>query len=224
MMRTITRIFGWISFSVMAASIASALAVAVTKRRIVVEDPEADEIHLVAALEPMRYVARSTAFRGGSVEAWYGGGIIDLRNATLDPAGARLTVRTLFGGFELAIPDSWRVIATVRGIGGVGDNRPHKELTKDAPTLTIEGTALFGGIGITSVITDEEERSIGEAIARTERGRRRVAQLVERAKVEATARSGQGRTDGAGTESPELPEVPEVEPGPVVPEATQPAA
>jgi hypothetical protein len=223
-MRTITRIFGWVITSVVVASVASALAVAATKRRIVVEDPEANEIHLVAALEPIRYVSRSTAFRGGSVEAWYGGGIVDLRHAELDPAGARLTIRTVFGGFEVAVPEEWRVVATVQGIGGVGDNRPHVERAKDAPTLTIDGTALFGGIGIVSVVTEDEERSIGEAIVRSERGRRRMAELVARARTNTatwTTRPG-GAPDVAGEAPRDAAPIPEEDAGSVASEVTKP--
>ena len=53
-----------------------------------------------------------------------GGGEIDLRGATLDPAGARLTVQVLLGGGQLIVPDDWHVDLQVTSIlGGVGDAR-----------------------------------------------------------------------------------------------------
>jgi hypothetical protein len=39
----------------------------------------------------------------------------------------------------------------------VGDGRPEAERPADAPTLRLEGTAMFGGWGITSEPDDEEE-------------------------------------------------------------------
>jgi hypothetical protein len=212
--------------SMVVASIAGSIAMAASKRRIAVEDPEADEIHLVAAMEPIRFTARSTAFRGGSVEAWYGGGIVDLRRAILDPAGARLTFRTVFGGFEVAVPEAWHVVSSVKGIGGVGDNRRHVERPEDAPTLTVDGTAVFGGIGITSSLTEDEVRSIDEAIVRSARGRKRVAALVARARNQAETAfaevevTGTPEADSRTVSGPATPKTKASAP----PAATQPAA
>ena len=69
-------------------------------------------------------MSRATSFRGGSLLCWFGGGTVDLRGATLDPAGARLTIRAIFGGGLLVVPDDWQVDLKVIGImGGVGDTR-----------------------------------------------------------------------------------------------------
>jgi hypothetical protein len=204
-MKMITRMFGWLGAALIVTSIAGAYAAAGRKRRMVgADDPEADEIHLIAVLEPISYTSRSKAFRGGTVEAWYGGGIIDLRQAVLDPRGARLTIRTMFGGFELAVPEGWRVETHVKGVGGVGDGRPHLDRPEEVPTLTIDGIALFGGIGITPVVTEDEARSIAEAVSRSERGRWQVASVVAQARGQAAARRARGDAQ--------------------VPEATQPAA
>jgi hypothetical protein len=204
-MRLITRMFGWIVAGLTMATVVGAFAAAGRKRRMVGEDdPEADEIHLMAVLEPLSFTSKSQAFRGGTVEAWYGGGIIDLRQAILDPAGARLTIRTVFGGFEVAVPEGWRVQTHVKGVGGVGDTRPHLDRPEAAPTLTIDGIALFGGIGITPFVTEDEARSIAEAVSRSERGRQQVATVVAKARAQAAARRAPGDAQ--------------------VPEATQPAA
>ena len=44
--------------------------------------------------------SRASAFRGGSVLAWYGGVELDLSEATFAPQ-AHLTVYTLFGGIAV---------------------------------------------------------------------------------------------------------------------------
>jgi hypothetical protein len=48
------------------------------------------------------------------------------------------------------VPEAWDVTTKIVGIGGVGDARPKIERPADAPHLVVEGTAVFGGWGITS--------------------------------------------------------------------------
>jgi len=154
----------------MVAMAAAALAALNVRRRIVPKDePDADEVQLVATFEPILFESTASGFRGGKVDLWFGGGIIDLRNATLDPAGARLAVRAMFGGCQVLVPESWYVTTRVLGIGGAGDGRPKVDRPLDAPQLTVEGTALFGGVGIASEIPEEAARSLREAVAKRQR-------------------------------------------------------
>ena len=86
--------------------------------------PDSDEVALAAIFDSVDLESRATSFRGGSLLCWFGGGTVDLRGATLDPAGARLTIRAIFGGGLLVVPDDWQVDLKVIGImGGVGDSR-----------------------------------------------------------------------------------------------------
>jgi hypothetical protein len=75
-------------------------------------------------------------------------------------------VRAVFGGAQLLVPESWQVTTRVLGIGGAGDGRPRMERAPDAPRLTIEGMAFFGGLGVTSDIPAEAVRSVREAVAK----------------------------------------------------------
>ncbi len=138
-------LFGWFVFMV------GALIFAATRRRVAeLQDPAADEIDLVASFAPLEFHSESGAFRGGTVTTWFGGGTVDLRDAVLDPTGATIHTSSLFGGGNLVVPEAWNVETNVVGIGGVGDGRPKVERSADAPTLRLEGTAIFGGWGITS--------------------------------------------------------------------------
>ncbi len=84
---------------------------------------------------------------------------LDLRNAKLDPGGADLTVRAIFGGGRLIVPDDWVVDVRMIAIaGGAGDARPAVERRPDAPLIVVEGFALFGGLGIDSVKVESEKR------------------------------------------------------------------
>lgn len=169
-MKIVGRVIGLVWAGLMVAMAAAAVGALNVRRRIVPKDePDADEVQLVATFEPILFESTASSFSGGKLDLWFGGGIIDLRDATLDPAGARLDVRAMFGGCQLLVPESWIVTTRVMGIGGAGDGRPKVERPLDAPHLTVEGTALFGGIGIASEISDEAVRSLRDAVAKRQR-------------------------------------------------------
>jgi hypothetical protein len=153
-MKTIGRLFGlllvtWFATMAVAASMAMQ-----RKKAIVAEPPDEadDEVALTAIFESLDFESHAPAFRGGTLECWFGGGSVDLRGATLDPAGATLTVKAIFGGGQILVPDSWVVESRVSGIGGTGDARQtaSAEAAAGAPTLVIEGLVVFGGFGIMS--------------------------------------------------------------------------
>jgi hypothetical protein len=166
-MRIIRRLFTLFWTGMVLAMVLGAVGALAARRRIVpVPAPDADEIELRAIFEPIHFQSRATGFRGGSIECWYGGGVIDLRDAVLDPAGARLDVRAVFGGGQLIVPESWTVTSSVKGIGGVGDMRPRTDRPADAPQLTVEGNVLFGGYAIMSEVPEDELRGLDEQIRR----------------------------------------------------------
>lgn len=110
-------------------------------------DPTADEIDLGVIFEGFDLRSEATAFRGGDLLLCYGGGSLDMRGATLDPAGGRLRVRSMFGGLQLIVPESWPVRVHSMGIfGGAGNEATPADETEAA--LEIEALSVFGGIGI----------------------------------------------------------------------------
>ena len=137
-------------------SIASALAAIVARGRMTSHGgPADDELDLVAIFEGMELASTAPALRRASVTTWYGGGSLDLRDATLDPAGAEIAARAVFGGFRLVVPPTWRVETHGIGIfGGFGDARNRELVDPEGPLLTIKGFALFGGVGIVSEAPD----------------------------------------------------------------------
>ena len=149
------RFFRWAIGLLVISSIAELIAAYMVKQRTPsVGDAEDDEIALVAIFEPLKFASTASSFRGGTALLWYGGGEIDLRGATLDPAGARLTVKVLTGGAQLIVPDDWQVDLQVTSIlGGAGDARSAMGRLADAPRLVVDGFAALGGIGITSSAT-----------------------------------------------------------------------
>ena len=158
------RTLGLAWVALMVSTLAMAIASRASTKRVTAIDPEADEIRLRADLGPLAFTSRAKAFKGGTIDCWYGGGFVDLREATLDPAGARLRVRAVFGGGQLIVPDGWRIVRLVRGIGGLTDLRPATERGLDAPVLTIEGLALFGGFSVESTIAAKTRAEIEKAV------------------------------------------------------------
>jgi hypothetical protein len=169
-MNVVGRILGFLWGGLLVASVVGTLAARATKRRIVpIDDPASDEIRLAAIFEPMSFRSTATSFRGGSVDCWYGGGTVDLREAVLDPTGARLRVRAIFGGAQIVVPETWQVTSNVVGIGGVGDGRPHVDRAPDAPHVAIEGFALFGGFGVSSELSEAQVHQLDRMVARRAR-------------------------------------------------------
>ena len=148
-------------------AIGAALAARAMKERIIpVDSPDAPEVTLRAIFEPIQFRSSSTMFRGGTLDCWFGGGIIDLRDAILDPGGARLEIRAIFGGGQIVVPESWRVTTNLVGIGGIGDGRSQIQRPVTAPLLVIDGIVLFGGFGVTSELSEQAVTAVADAVAR----------------------------------------------------------
>jgi hypothetical protein len=112
-------------------------------------DELSNDVSLVAVLDGVELESRAEAFAGGSMLAWYGGIDVDLREAKLAP-GARLAVNTLFGGIAIRTPPGWRIESSVKALFGGVDVSTSAEDDPEAPVLTLEGLALFGGIAVGS--------------------------------------------------------------------------
>ena len=152
-------VVGWVT-----SMVAGAIAAMSVKRSLVpTTDESADEVVLVAIFGPLAFHSRAQQFRGGLLECWYGGGVLDLRDATLAPDGATLRVRAVFGGGQILVPAEWKVISSVRGMGGLTDVRPAKGYAEDAPELVIEGILLAAGFAVTSTLDPEEAEWLAEA-------------------------------------------------------------
>jgi len=90
----------------------------------------------------------SQSFRGGKIEAVFGGVEVDLTGAAMAQEGGLLEVSVVFGGVELRLPRDWEVeVQPSAVIGGVGDH-----LAQSRPPaggrLVIRASAVFGGVEI----------------------------------------------------------------------------
>ncbi len=106
-----------------------------------------DVVRATAIFGGHEILSRSTAFRGGSATAVFGGITIDLRDARLDAAGAEIDVTAVFGGVDVLVPRGWRVVTSGTPILGGIDNKTAGE-AGEGPELRIDALAIFGGVDI----------------------------------------------------------------------------
>jgi|GEM_PF-1382125 len=158
-------VVGWI-----ASMVAGAIAAMQVKQRLGPDtDESADELTASAIFGPLAYRSTAGRFRGGHLELWYGGGVLDLRDAVLDPDGATLHVRAVFGGGQILVPADWKVVSAVRGLGGLTDVRPARGHVDGAPELVIDGLAIFGGFAVMSELDEDGAEWLAEMEAKADR-------------------------------------------------------
>jgi hypothetical protein len=166
----------------------AAVAAVNRKQQIVpIDDEDANDVALVAIFGPVMFHSTATAFRGGTLDCWYGGGIVDLRDATLDPGGAHLEIKTVFGGAQILVPDAWRVESTVAGLGAAQDVRAKADRPVTAPLLTLSGFAILGGIGVTSTIDEETLEQVTEAVEEARHAKDEAQAELHAAQTEAAS-------------------------------------
>ena|SRR5688572_5500208 len=142
------RLIRALTLTIVGAVAGFAAAAALVKRAVPSRGgEESDELGLVAIFDGVDLKSRASAFTGGSVLAWFGGVALDLREAVPEP-DAHLTVHALFGGVAIRVPPGWRLVSNLSSFAGGADVREGAVESPDAPTLTLDGRALFGGIAV----------------------------------------------------------------------------
>jgi predicted membrane protein len=109
-----------------------------------------ESVNTFALFGSSEVVDQSPSFEKAELMSVFGGCTLDLRGAQLDPAGADVTVTSIFGGSDVLVPEGWQVVSDGMGIFGGFDNKVPAVVpaTAGAPHLTVRGLALFGGVGI----------------------------------------------------------------------------
>jgi len=103
-----------------------------------------------AILSAFKHRHQTQSFRGGELTSIFGGFEVDLRQAVIEGASARLDTFVMFGGGDLRVPEGWEVLVQATAIfGGVNDKTAPVPTSGEArPRLVITGLVLFGGIEI----------------------------------------------------------------------------
>jgi hypothetical protein len=111
-------------------------------------DPDADDLRLAAFWGGRDLASRAGALRSVSARAVLGGINLDLTEATLHPAGAKIDVDARLGGINIEVPAGWRVEVAdhLRG-GGIALDLP-ESVEEDAPLLEIHVTGVAAGVNV----------------------------------------------------------------------------
>jgi Domain of unknown function (DUF1707) len=94
--------------------------------------------------------------------AMWGGGEIDLRDASFEDGETVIRCFTVMGGMQVTVPPGLNVtvsgVGVMGGFGGVYDF--HADGDPDAPRVRITGFALLGGVGVERKRTRAEKRRL----------------------------------------------------------------
>jgi predicted membrane protein len=86
-------------------------------------------------------------FKGGTIEATFGGMELDLRRTSLPEGKTYLYITTVFGGVDIKAPDHWDIeFASKSFAGGVSDSRMKGVDVDHSRKLIIVAKCTFGGI------------------------------------------------------------------------------
>jgi predicted membrane protein len=85
-------------------------------------------------------------FKGGDVNAVFGGITLDLRHTNLVEGTSRLEVNAVFGGVTIMVPNDWFIETNIDTVfGGFEDKRMIKAPLNTDRKLIISGACVFGG-------------------------------------------------------------------------------
>jgi hypothetical protein len=133
-------------------SVAAWITGLLVARRLTIGDEDSDEFQLAVIMGGKESHSRAAHLKSATVITCLGGMALDLREATLDPSGASLELRTTMGGIEVRVPQSWAVEVDQETLGEalkVDVNSP-EDLPEDAPELRIHAVTRMGGGLITA--------------------------------------------------------------------------
>lgn len=128
-------------------------ALAVKRARPSRGDEESDELDLVAIFSAIELESRAAAFAGGSIFAWFGVCVVDLRDVVPAPRMS-LEITALFGVVVITMPPGWRVESDTIPFGVVVVEAPEPE-SEDAPLLALSIRSGAGVVVVESATADD---------------------------------------------------------------------
>lgn len=92
------------------------------------------------------HIVLDPEFKGGELNAVFGGLTLDLRRTNLPVGETHLDINAVFGGITVFVPADWLVETHLDSVfGGFQDNRMPKEPIDTTKKLIITGSCVFGG-------------------------------------------------------------------------------
>ena len=137
------------------STVITRLAAMVVSKQFEEGSEVSDEFRRVVVFDRLDFDSRAGGLRSGQVSVVMGGARIDLRNAVLDPDGARLLTESTMSDLMILVREDWNVSVNDVLVGGgqVEVNvTPPEDLPEDAPQLRIDAITRMGA---TVVRTDD---------------------------------------------------------------------
>lgn len=92
------------------------------------------------------HIVLEPEFKGGELNAVFGGMTLNLRHTNLPEGNTRLDVNAVFGGITIIVPEEWMVETHIDSVfGGFEDKRLVKIPQENGRKLIITGACIFGG-------------------------------------------------------------------------------
>ena len=112
-----------------------------------------DEFRRLTLMGDLGFTSRAGGLRSAEVSVIMGGARVDLREATIDPAGAIVLIENTMGSLALLVRDDWAVTVDDVVVGG-GENEvrvtPPTDLPDDAPRLDVQVITRMGATTIST--------------------------------------------------------------------------
>ncbi|HRZ97107.1 MAG TPA: LiaF-related protein [Paludibacter sp.] len=92
------------------------------------------------------HIVLDPEFKGGDLNAVFGGITLDLRKTNLPEGSTILEVNAVFGGVTIYVPNDWFVDIHVDAVfGGFEDTRFNTQIADNTRKLILRGACVFGG-------------------------------------------------------------------------------
>jgi hypothetical protein len=128
--------------------------------------------------------------------AFWGGGVIDLRDANFADGEVVVNCVAIMGGMQVIVPPGVEVVVRGFGIMGGFDHREEGVPgVPGAPRVVVTGFAFWGGVGVERKLTRAERLRLKEE-RRLEKLERKAARQEEREETRRRALEGAGAWDG----------------------------
>jgi len=138
---------------IIASAIVTRVAALVVSKQFEEGSEVSDEFRRMVCLDGLEFKSRAGGLRSAEVSVVLGGAKVDLRDAVIDPAGARILVENTLGGLALTVRDDWAVTVNETLVGG-GEIEAQvtapEDLPADAPKLEIDVITRLGGTVIST--------------------------------------------------------------------------
>lgn len=112
-----------------------------------------DELNMDVTFGGRKEIITSKSFKGGRVQATFGGVELNLMQAEISESPAVLYMRVAFGGAEIVVPSSWDVRSEIEPTMGNFEDKRVLRPSADglpAPMLILRGSCSFGSIEVKS--------------------------------------------------------------------------